>query len=205
MRYTLEPEHPITDAAAKIATGRTLGEWFAALDTFGGREKGRRAVNTYLVDQKVDPWWCTTIAVEYEKQHDARLKDGLFEGYFICATKTVAAPVEAVYAAWTTNEALSHWFGPGTSADVRDGGSYANADGDRGTFQRVRANKDLRLTFENPAFSAPTQVEAQLQDKGKGKTGLLVNHKRIQSRAEADGLRAAWGEALDRLKKHCES
>jgi hypothetical protein len=33
---------------------------------------------------------------------------------------------------------------------------------------------------------------------------LMVNHTRIQTRAEADGLRAAWAEALDQLKGICE-
>jgi hypothetical protein len=42
VRYELEPERPITDAAAKAATGKTPGAWFAAVDAFGGREKGRR-------------------------------------------------------------------------------------------------------------------------------------------------------------------
>jgi hypothetical protein len=48
------------------------------------------------------------------------------------------------------------------------------------------------------------QIDVQFQDKGKGKTGLLVNLSRIQTRAEADGLRVAWAEALDRLKAVCE-
>jgi len=82
--------------------------------------------------------------------------------------------------------------------------SYENKDGDKGSFLRVRENKDIRMSFENKNFSAPTQVDVQFQDKGKGKTGLLVNHTRIQTREEADGLRAAWAEALDRLKAHCE-
>jgi len=53
-------------------------------------------------------------------------------------------------------------------------------------------------------MSSPTQVDVQFQDKGKGKTGLLVNHTRIQTRAEADSLRAAWASALDQLKALCE-
>ncbi len=68
----------------------------------------------------------------------------------------------------------------------------------------MRSNKDIRMTFENAGLSSPTHVEVQFQDKGKGKTGLLVNHTRIQTRAEADGLRAAWGKALDQLKAICE-
>lgn len=205
MKHTLESDHPVTDEAAKSATGKTFAEWYAELDRIDGLKQGRRAVNNHLVEQKVDPWWCTTIAVEYEKHHNVRKKDGLFEGYFICSTKTVAAPPDAVFAAWTSAEDLSKWFGEGTSAEVKDGGAYENADGDKGTFQRVRAGKDLRLTFENPAFSAPSLVDVQFQDKGKGKTGLMVNHSRIQTRTEADTLRVSWAKALDRLKTLRES
>ncbi len=204
MKYKLEPDHPVTNAAAKAATGKSLDQWFAELDKADGLKQGRRTVNNLLNEQKIDPWWCTTIAVEYEKHHDARKKDGFYEGYFICSTKTIAAPVEEVFAAWASGAKLSQWFGEATQAEVKDGGRYENRDGDCGSFPRVRPNKDLRLTFENPAFSAPSQVDVQFQDKGKGKTGLLINHSRIQTRAEADGLRAAWAEALNRLKSLCE-
>ncbi len=204
MKYNLESDHPVTNESAKAATGKTLDQWFAELDGWDGLKKGRRAVNNHLYEQKLDPWWCTTIAIEYEKHHDARKKDGLFEGYFICSTKTISAPVEEVFAAWSDKDMLSRWFGELTRADVKDGGTYKNKDGDQGTFLRVRENKDIRLTFENPAFSAPSQVDVQFQDKGKGKTGVLVNHTRIQARDEADGLRVAWAESLDRLKALCE-
>lgn len=204
MKYKLESDHQVSDAAAESATGKTLKEWFKELDAWDGLKKGRRETVSHLYDQKVDLWWCTTIAVEYEKHHDVRKKDGLHEGYFICSTKTISAPVEEVFAAWSSGNAMSRWFGKSTKAEVKDGGRYENKDGDKGAFLRVRQNKDIRMTFENPAFSSATQVDAQFQDKGKGKTTLLVNHTRIQTRAEADGLRAAWAEALDGLKAVCE-
>ena len=205
MKYNPKPDNPVTNEAAKAATGKTLDQWFADLDKADGLKLGRREINNRLYAQKIDPWWCATIAVEYEKHHDVRKKDGLFEGYFVCATKTIAAPPADVFKAWSSGAELSKWFGAGAKADVKDSGTFQNKDGDKGTFLRVRQNKDLRLTFENPGLSAPTQVDVQFQDKGKGKTGLLVNHTRIQTRAEADGLRAAWGEALDKLKAVCES
>ncbi len=203
MKCTFESDNPVTNEAAKAATGKTLEQWFAALDKQDGLKQGRRAVNNYLVDQKVDFWWATTISVEYEKHHDIRKKDGLYEGYFICSTKTIAAPPDQVYSAWASGPELSRWFGE-TKAEVKDGGSFENKDGDRGTYLRVRPNKDLRMTFENKKMSAPTQVDVQFQDKGKGKTGLLVNHSRIQTRPEADGLRNAWAEAISKLKTVCE-
>jgi uncharacterized protein YndB with AHSA1/START domain len=205
MKCTLKPDHPVTNEAAKAATGKTLDQWFAELDKQDGLKQGRRANNSYVAAQQVDFWWCTTIAVEYERRHNVRKKDGLFEGYFVCATKTIGAPPAEVFKAWSSASELSKWLGAGSKADVKDGGSYENKDGDKGNFLRVRTNKDIRMTWENAGSAAPTQVDVQFQDKGKGKTGLLVNHTRIQTRAEADGLRAAWATALEQLKAVCES
>src|SRR5687767_3104574 len=204
MKSNFKPDHPVTNEAAKAATGKTLDQWFAVLDKMDGLKLGRRAINNHLYEQKIDPWWCSTIAVEYEKHHDVRKKDGLFEGYFVCATKTIAAPPADVFRAWSTSADLSKWFAAGAKAEVKDGGAFETRDGEKGTFLRVRQNKDIRMTFEDRKLSASTQVDVQFQDKGKGKTGLLVNHTRIQTRAEADGLRAAWADALDKLKSVCE-
>ncbi len=33
-----------------------------------------------------------------------------------------------------------------------------------------------------------------------GKTTVLVTHDRLQAREEADGLRGAWGEALEGMR-----
>lgn len=204
MKFSPKSDHDVSNPSAKAATGKTLDQWFAELDKADGLKLGRREINNRLYEQKLDPWWCATIAVEYEKHHDVRKKDGLYEGYFVCATKTIGAPPAEVFKAWSNDKALNDWFGKGSKAEVKDGGAFQNGDGDKGKYLRVRENKDLRMTFENPGLSAPTQVDVQFQDKGKGKTGLLVNHTRIQTRAEADGLRAAWAEALEKLKAACE-
>jgi len=204
MQVKLESQHPETEEAVRAATGKGWEEWFAVLDAKGGPSLGRRAINLFLYDEcKVDAWWCATLNIRYEAARGVVEKDGRPKGYTICATKTIAAPLEAVYARWASGPALSEWFGAGTVADVADGGAYRNADGDTGTFKRVRAGKDLRFTWENAAH-APSLVDVLFQDKGKGKTGVQVTHDRLQTRAEADGLRAAWGEALDRLKALAE-
>jgi uncharacterized protein YndB with AHSA1/START domain len=195
----LESEHPVTDAACKDATGRTLAQWYSVLDSRGALKDGRRNTVMFLMGEKVGDWWATTIAVEHEKQAGPPKKDGLYEGYGICSTKTIAAPLDKTFAAWMGSAALSKWFGAGTKAKVEDGGSYSNADGNAGKYLRVRADKDLRFSWEDPAFSSASLVDVAFSDKG-GKTGLVVNHTRIQTRPEADGLRAAWSEALSNLK-----
>ena len=141
MKFTPKSDQPVTNESAKAATGKTLDQWFAELDKADGLKLGRREINNRLYAQKLDPWWCATIAVEYEKHHDVRKKDGLFEGYFVCATKTITASPAEVFKAWSSEKDLSNWFGSGTKADVKDGGAFQNKDGDKGSFLRVRQNK----------------------------------------------------------------
>jgi uncharacterized protein YndB with AHSA1/START domain len=205
MKVNVQSDQPVTDEACKAATGKTLAEWFAILDSRGGPAQGRREINNYLFGEcKVDQWWSPTIAVEYENSKGLAEKDGLKKGYFICSTKTVNAPLEKVYASWASAEGLGKWFGGGVKASVVDGGSFEDADGSKGSYKRVRENKDLRFTWEGSGVTPGSIVDVQFQDKGNGKTGLLVNHDRIQTRADADGLRNAWGEALARLKSVLE-
>lgn len=204
MQVKLEAEHPLSEV--KSATGKSWEEWFSILDSRGGVAQGRRAINDFLYkDCKLDPWWCSTINIEYEAARGVVEKDGKPKGYTICVTKTIAAPVDKAYEAWANIEGLNQWFSTENKAEVSDGGRYSNADGDTGSYKRVRKNKDLRFTWENPEHSSPTLVDVVFQDKGKGKTGVMITHDRIQKREEADGLRAGWASALDRLKTLLES
>lgn len=203
MKVRLEPDHPLTDVACREATGRTIAEWMAYLDAWGAQGKGRRAISDHVfVELKVDAWWVATLNVAYEAASGQTEKDGRPKGYCICCTKTIEAPIDEVYAAWTDLAHLTRWFGA-THLEVTEGGALRDADGNTGVFKRIRPNKDLRFEWKG-ASGDSSLVDMTLTDKGGGKTGVLVNHDRIQTRAEADGLRAAWGDALTTLKTQLE-
>lgn len=204
MKITNQPDHPVTDAECKKATGKTLKQWFKDLDEAGALKLGRRDTVQHIYAVKPDVWWATTIAVEYEGHKKVTKKDGLPEGYTICVTKTIAAPVAAVYKAWIDPKKFAEMFGDGGKQAVKDGGELVCKGGCKGTFTRVRADKDLRFTWEHPGCTAPMQVDVQFQD-AKGKCLMNVMTSRIQTRSESDGLRNAWSEALSRLKAICET
>ena len=194
-----------TDAACKEATKKTLAQWYARLDELGGPAKGRRElVQALMAGEKLAEWWATTIVVEYERARGVHEKDGQPKGYSICSTKTIAAPLERVFAAFGAAADLDRWLGPKTKVAFEDGGALTNGDGDRLTFTRIRAQKDLRLAWEHATRAPGSLVEVLFADKGKGKTGLTLNHTRIQARRDADELRAGWSAAFDTLKKHLE-
>lgn len=204
MKIELRADHTIDDATARRETGRTLGEWFAILDTFGGPAKGRRELGNHLyADHKVDIWWVSAINVAYEAHHGVVEKDGKGKGYTICATKTVKAAPEACQALLADTAAFDRWLGSGHRGDVVDGGRLENADGNRATIRKVNPNKVMRLVWEQPEAGAGTPVEIKLQPAG-AKTTVMVTHDRLQTREEADGFRRAWGVALDRFKAAVE-
>jgi uncharacterized protein YndB with AHSA1/START domain len=205
MRAIATDSPTIDEPSCKQATGKTLDQWYAELDARGGVAAGRRElVNHVYAATAKDEWWSTTIVVEYEKARGEKEKDGLPKGYAICSTKTITAPLARVFAAFGDAADLDVWLGPETVVAFRDGGELANGDGNRASFTRIRAEKDLRLDWSSPGLAPGTKVEVLFADKGKGKTGITLNHTRIQERRDADQLRAAWARALDALKGHLE-
>lgn len=193
MKVTLSSDLPVTPEACQQATGKTFSEWFADLESQCAG-KGRRDSIQWLYDQTgrgKDVWWPTTIWVEYERSKGVvNKKDGLGEGYNICVTKTIKAGAQAVYDAM--------------AGGAMEGQPYADESGNTGTWVRLRSGKDIRLTWMTNGVKTQTTVDAAFTEKD-GKTGITLLHNRIQTREEADGLRAAWGEALSQLKAMLES
>jgi len=181
MTVELVSDQPVTDEACLAATGKTLAQWSAELS--GQTFKNRREATVWLWDQvgrsPQQAWWGITIFVEHERRTGKLQKDGRPEGYGICSTKTVKAPVAQV------QEALVR---------AMDGAEIL----------RVRDGKDSRAKWTTPGIEGATEVDALLAVQGD-KVGITLNHTRIQTREEADGLRRAWSEALAKVKSECEA
>jgi uncharacterized protein YndB with AHSA1/START domain len=205
MNVESKSDFPMTDADAKHATGKTWEDWFRTLDESGGPEAGRRAITERLMKTHgLVPWWAQTVAVEYERARGLREKDGRPKGYSICVTKTIVAPADRVFDAFGDATLMREWLGPGAKAEFAEGGAFSTSDGNRGRYTKVTRPKTLRFSWEDDDPAAASTVELKLTANG-AKCGLVLNHERIQSRAHADGLRAAWGSAIDRLKRTLEA
>ena len=200
MKIERKAEHAVSEASCKAATGRTLTAWHAAIDARGGPTLGRRELGNWLVGElKIDPWWSSTIAHEYELARGAVEKDGRPKGYTICATRCIKADAARCHEAFASSQALDAWFGPGHDVRLEDGGHWRNADGNAATVRKVNPARSIRLLWEDSWLTMPTPVEVKFAAAGP-KTTVMVTIERLQTRAEADGYRRAWGEALDRLK-----
>lgn len=203
MKVNFASEQELTDEVCRQKTGRAISDWFQFLDDNDGLKAGRRNCAQLVYEPMGrEVWWSATIAVEYERHHNQLKKDGLLEGYGICSTKTVNAPVSQVYDLFATPQGLSQWFGDAVEGGSSEGEEFGNADG-RGKWLRLRPGKDVRFLWRPSGAESDWLIDAMLADKG-GKTAITLNSTRIQNRAEADGCRAAWADALNRLKTLAE-
>lgn len=123
------------------------------------------------------------------------------EGYNSCVTKTVAASTETVFRAYT-DPAAAGWLG--LTELGANGAAFTDLDGNRGTWLRQRMGKDVRLAWQTEEMPHSTQADASFAGNGKGRTAITLMHQRIQTRAEEDGLRAAWSAGFLRLKAELE-
>jgi uncharacterized protein YndB with AHSA1/START domain len=205
MKVVRKADHPVSDASCKEATGKTLAEWFKALDKQGGVELGRRNLSKWIEhEHDVELWWAATITCEYEVARGDLATDGKPKGYMICPTKSIKASPKRCYEAFATAKALDAWFGPNHDVDMVAGGHWRNGDGNRASIKKVNVGKNIRLVAEDAGLSLPAPVEIKFTPNGVNCT-VMIAIERLQTRAEADGYRRAWSEALDRLKATVEA
>jgi len=179
MREFLDPEAATgtSSAATEKATGKPWAEWMALLDAAGALEMSHKEIVAYLTRHTgVSAWWQQQLTVGYEKSRGLRQQHEMRDGFQISRSKTIAAPIEAVYDAWTGEAARARWL-PDAAFAVRS----------------ATPPRTLRLTW-----SDGTMVEVRLADKG-GRTTVTVQQNKLPDAEAAEGMKTYWAEALGRL------
>lgn len=189
------------------ATGKGWAHWFNVLDKFGCKEKGHKESAAFLLAKhKLTPWWSQTVTVEYEVAKGIRKPGQRSDSKFaLDVHRTIAAPVEDCWAAFTTAKGLGGWFNSKVKVDLRVGGTYTGAGGDKCTYKAIVKNKRLRMTWENPKHSPGSIVEVSFQKVNETRTRVSVAHTKIANRAEMLDLKKAWSEIMDDYREYVES
>jgi uncharacterized protein YndB with AHSA1/START domain len=163
------------------ATGRGWDELFSLLDAWGaaGREHGEIAA--WLADEQgVDAWWSQAVTVEYEKARGLRPPGGGRDGTFeVGASRTVAVPVERLFAAFVDPDLRRRWL-PGDALSERTS----------------QPSRSARFDWEDGA----TRVTVVFTAKAEAKSQVALQHDRLPDAEAAERTRAYWRERLAALK-----
>jgi uncharacterized protein YndB with AHSA1/START domain len=176
---------PRSSAGMQRATGRDRGEWFGVLDQWGAGGRPYREIADWLVSEHgMSKWWAQKLIVEYEEARGLRdpgiRRDGTFE---VGASKTVAVPVERLFAAFVDAKLRERWL-PGVA--VREVAS--------------QAPESARLDWKDGA----SRVVATFAASGEGKSQVSVQHQRLSDAKAAAEMKAFWRERLGALKSLLE-
>ncbi|MEP6478026.1 MAG: SRPBCC domain-containing protein, partial [Rhodoglobus sp.] len=124
-------------------------------------------------------------------------------------TRTLAAPPERVWRAWTTPEEYAAWIWPETwgttcEIDLRIGGRFRFASTVRelavsGEYVAVEAPHRLVQTWKWDGDDEETLVTVTFAPLPEGGTELTVLHERFATQEECDQHLQGWNDCLDRL------
>lgn len=183
---SVDDYEPFTsEEAVHENTGRRLGEWFAILDAWGGKERSHKEVARHLMDKHDVPgWWAQNLTVSYERARGMRVKgqraDGSFEA---TASKTVAAPATRAFEALMDESLRSSW--------LPDGGlSPKTASGP----------KSARFDWEDGL----SRVLVTFDDRGE-KCVVAIAHQKLPGPEAMAEMNAFWRERLAVLKELLEA
>jgi uncharacterized protein YndB with AHSA1/START domain len=98
-------------------------------------------------------------------------------GHRAYASKTVPAPLDALYAAWTDDAARRRWLGDHPV-----------------TIRGTTPGKSLRARWRD------MPLDVRFESKGDTRSTVTVDQRGIATEDEAAAMKAAWGAALERLK-----
>jgi len=129
--------------------------------------------------------------------------------------RTLAAPPERVFRAWTEPTELARWFAPDpglpteAEVDLRVGGAYRIRMGRWevvGAYVAIDPPRTLRFTWRwaSGSDAGETLVTVSLAPAGDG-TRLTLRHERFPSEASCAEHRGGWTRSLARLVERAPS
>lgn len=123
-------------------------------------------------------------------------------------TRTLAAPPDRVWQAFTDPVALAGWFWPHldntVEIDLRPGGGYRIAGVSAGiavsgTYLEVAPPERLGFTWQWDGEDEQSRVSLALAATADGGTTLSLVHDRLPDDAARDSHVQGWQDCLDRL------
>jgi hypothetical protein len=169
----------MSDDAVRARTGKSWREWTEVLDAIDAASRPHREIAQHVHEKYGLPgWWAQGVTVGYERIRGLReigqRRGGAYEA---SKSKTFGVPLARLFEACAKPRRRSRWLG-----------------GAKPVVRTARPEKTLRLTWEDGS-----SVELYFTAKGESRSQVAIQHRKLQSKAEAARLKQYWGERLEAL------
>lgn len=172
--------------AVRAKTGKDWDEWLKALDAENATKLTHKQIAQLLSDKyKVPAWWSQMVTVGYEQARGLRAVHQKADGYSASASKTLNAPLSALYAACADETTRAKWMGR-----------------KRYSVSKATPNKSLRLGWGK---DDATRVDLNLYAKGTTKSQIAIEHSKLADADEVAKMKTYWKGTLDKLAKLIEA
>jgi hypothetical protein len=179
-----EFEPPVADERVAEATGRGWQVWFEVLDGWNAASRSHTEIARWLREEHaVDGWYSQSITLGYERARGLRAPGQRPDGFAVGASRTIAVPVERLFAAFTDGTLRERWL-PGADLRVRT----------------ATAPRTARYDWEDGS----TRVIVGFESAGDNKSRVALSHERLPDSDPADAMKSWWRERLTELKSQLE-
>lgn len=170
----------ISSDAVFAKTGKTWSEWLQTLDAENAQTLKHKQIAALLSTKySVPPWWCQMVTVGYEQARGLRAVHQKTDGYSASASKTLNAPLSALYHAFEDEALRAKWIGR-----------------KQYTITKMTPNKSVRIAWGK---AGATRVGINLYAKGKTKSQVALEHEKLGSADEVAQMKKFWSTAFDKL------
>jgi uncharacterized protein YndB with AHSA1/START domain len=175
----------ISSDAVSAKTGKGWNEWLEILDAEQAQTLPHKQIAQLLYDKyNVPAWWCQMVTVGYEQARGLRAVHQKADGFSASASKTLNAPLSALYQACADEATRAKWMGR-----------------KRHTVNKATPNKSLRLVWGKDGAN---RVDFNLYAKGASKSQIAIEHTKLADATEAETMKTYWRGSLDKLAKLIE-
>jgi hypothetical protein len=122
------------------------------------------------------------VAVTYEEERGLRERHQAPAGYQLSVSRTIDAPAEGLFRAWSDDGARAGWL-PHPDLTVR----------------RSTAPRSLRL-----AWGDGSAVDVNIYPRGEDRSRVVVDHRRLGDAHKVALMKEFWADALDALTQATE-
>lgn len=176
----------ISSDAVRAKTGKGWSEWLEVLDAENAPALSHKQIAELLSDKyQVPGWWCQMVTVGYEQARGLRAVHQKPDGYSASASKTLNAPLRALYHACEDETMRAKWMGRRRYA-----------------VSKTTPNKSVRIAWGK---AGTTRVDFNLYSAGKEKSRIAVQHDKLASASDVDKMKTYWRSALNKLAKLVEA